>query len=115
MLKALCVIKKKKKGGSGPERRADPFEFKFLVDASALSRVGVRSGQMSSAEGMLMAARREALGEAGPSAVVGEGNSKEGKLTTNVDVDGLPPEAEVAGLVGDYGGLEQLVPRPREA
>ena len=31
-------------------------------------------------------------------------------MNVRVDVDGLPPEAEVAGLVGDYGGLEQLVP-----
>ena len=40
---ALCKKKKGRRGGaSGPERQADPVEF--LVDASALGRVGRRAG-----------------------------------------------------------------------
>ncbi len=91
-----------RRGGSGPERQADQVEFR--VDTSALGCVSTGAGLGSTAEGMLMAARREAVGKAGPSAVAGEVDSKEGELATDIgiDVGGLPPEAEVADIIGDH-------------
>ena len=63
-------------------------------------------------EGELATARREAVGEAGPSAVAGEVDSEEGEFAANVGVDVgcLSPDADVAGTVGNDGGPEQLAP-----
>ncbi len=59
---------------------------------------------------------REAVSEAGPSAVAGEVDSEESEFAANVGVDVgcLSPDADVAGSVGDDGGPEQLVPNGAE-